>query len=222
MNSKKKRWTVPEQSGIGSKSGLESLRVVQISQFLPKHERDALFDAVCANQEAFQQPGIPRPDTQGSLYCSLKSDGPVQPGIAVYEACECLSERILELLPTLFTTLDIEPFAVSKITPTLVNGLDGHSGTPHTDESGSRFKISLLYYFHRTPKAFRGGSLKFYESDPASPSGHNDKILGRIEHEDNLLIAFPSKTFHEITKVQCESNEFADGRFVAVGFLGPH
>lgn len=159
---------------------------------------------------------------RGSLYLSLESDGCDRSGIGpVRKACEFLSERILELLPTLFTALGVEPFAVSEIPLTLVNGLDGHRGSPHADSIDGRFRISLLYYFHRTPEAFRGGDLEFYDADTGSSKGHSDEPLTKIDHEDNLLIAFPSQSFHAVTDVQCDSDDFADGRFSAIGFLGP-
>jgi len=212
-------WSQPR---IASVSGLESMRVVRIAQFMPQRERDALFDAACANREAFQCPGIPGSNEGGSLYLSLEPNGFDQPGVApVREASKCLSKRILRLVPTLFTALGVEPFPVPEIPLALVNGLNGHSGSPHADESGGRFKISLLYYFHRAPKAFRGGDLEFYDADPASASGHRDEALARVDHEDNLLIAFPSQTFHGITDVHSDSDDFADGRFAAIGFLGP-
>jgi len=205
-----------------SVSSLGPVKMVQIAQFLPKDERDALFVSVCANQASFQRPGIPRSDAGGSLYLSLDSDECDRSGVGpVREATEFLSKRILGLLPTLFTALNIDPFAVSKIPLTLVNGLDGHNGIPHADSIDGRFKISLLYYFHRVPKAFRGGDLEFYDTDAASPKGHSDETSARIDHQDNLLIAFSSQSFHGVTEVQCDSDDFADGRFAAIGFLGP-
>lgn len=212
-------WSEPT---IASVAGLESMRVLRIARFLPKHERDALFDAVCANQKAFRRPGIAGGNEGGSLYLSLESDDLDQVQIdPLYRAGGYLKRRILGLLPTLFTALGVEPFPVSKLSLTLMNGMDGHRGSPHADDSGDRFKISLLYYFHRTPKAFRGGDLAFYDADPASPNGHSDEARAKIDHEDNLLIAFPSHVFHGITDVRCDSDAFPDGRFVAIAFLGP-
>lgn len=213
-------WTQP---GIAAVSGLESLRVVQVAQLLPKHERDALFDAVCISQKAFHRPGIPGGEDGGSLYFSPDSDERDQSGVCPASgACLCLSKRIRELLPELFTALGIESFPVPSIPLTVVNGRNGHVGLPHTDESAGRFVVSLLYYFHRAPKAFRGGDLEFYNTDPTSVSGQSIEPLARIDHTDNLLIAFPSDTFHGITEVRCDSDDFADGRFAAIGFLGPN
>ena len=203
------------------RSLLAPFKMIQIAQFLPTLERDALYEAVCANQAAFQPPGGLVADVGGALYLSLESDQDDGPGMdRLRKASECLSSRILAMLPTLFTALGVEPFAVKAIPLNFINGRDGHSGLPHADSLDGRFKISLLYYFHRTPKAFRGGDLEFYESDAGSPNGHGKKAITRIACEDNLLIAFPSQTFHGITGVLSDSDQFVDGRFAAVGFLG--
>ena len=63
--------------------------------------------------------------------------------------------------------------------------------------------------------------LEFFATDGESPTGHRDEVLAMLEQKDNLLVAFPSQTFHGVTGVQCDSDDFADGRFVVVGFLGP-
>lgn len=213
--------TVELKPVITPVSPLNSVRAVKIAQFLPSCERDALYAAACANQDAFQRPGVPGSDVGGSFFLSLESNGCDRPGVApVQEASEFLSKRILEIIPSLFTALGIEPFAVSEMPLTLVNGLDGHCGLPHADSYDDRYRISLLYYFHKVPKAFRGGDLEFYDVDTASPKGHSEETLATIVQEDNLLIAFPSQTFHGITDVRCDSDDFADGRFVAITFLG--
>lgn len=210
------------QPSIKLASPLESVRLVQVAEFLPLKEHDALFAAVCASQGAFQPRQIPGEDTGGTFCMSLHANELDHPGAtAACQASEVLSTRLRVLLPTLFTTLDVEPFAVSEIPWTLVNGLDGHSGLPHADSTDGRWRISLLYYFHRMPNAFRGGALEIYDAGTGSAEHRSDRVLTRIDHEDNMLIAFPSHTFHGITDVRCDSSDFADGRFVASAFLGP-
>lgn len=221
MNSKENIEPASFSQPITSIAGLRSKRIIKIANFLSQQERDTLFDSVCANQESFQHIGIPDADMGGSLHLSLKPEKHERSEVVhIREACECLSNRIMKILPKLFTNLGVEPFPVSQIPLSLINGLNGHKGTPHNDESGGRFKISLLYYFNRVPKAFRGGALEFYETDAMLQSGHSDEVFARIEHEDNSLIVFPSQTYHGVTDVQLDSDEFEDGRFLAVAFLG--
>ena len=209
------------QPGIGKIILSKSIRLVKIKQFLPSRERDALYAALCENQAAFQHPGGLGSDAPGSLYLSLESSGGDHSGVnAIQQASRFLSTRILEIFPSLITALDIEPFTATMMPLTFVNGLDGHCGLPHADSIDGRYSISLLYYFHVVPQVFQGGDLEFYEADPSSPTGIRAEPLASIDQEDNLLIAFPSETFHGITNVRCESKDFADGRFAAIGFLG--
>ncbi len=222
MNSKENNENPSYLQSITSTTDLKSKHIIQIADFLPKQERDTLFETVCANQEAFQYIRTPESTKGGALHLSLKPEKSEAPEVVlIREACECLSKRTMKLLPRLFTDLDVEPFPVSHIPFSLTNCLNGHKGIPHTDESGGRFKITLLYYFHKIPKVFRGGAIEFYETDTTAQSGHSDKAFAKVEHEDNLLIAFPSRMYHGVTDVQLDSVEFEDGRFVAVGFLGP-
>jgi SM-20-related protein len=202
-------------------SDLGRIPAVKITRFLPESQRDALYAAVCTNQAALQRLGASGSDAGGSFILPLEPGGTDAPGVTpIRDASDFLIQGILQLLPSLFTALDIEPFAVSRVPMTLVNGLDGHCGLPHADSTDDRYRISLLYYFHRLPRAFRGGDLEFYTEDPEFAQGDSEKAIARIEQQDNLLIAFPSNTFHGITDVCCDSSDFADGRFAAVVFLG--
>ena len=196
-------------------------RILQIPDFLPQQERDTLFDTVCKYQKAFQYLGIPNPDGSGTLHIPDKSEIPEAPEAEIVrKACKCLSDHILKLLPEIFEKLQIEPFPVPQIPLSIMNGLNGHTGSVHNDESGGRFKIPLLYYLHKTPKAFQGGALELFETDADNQNGYKEEAFAKIEHDDNLLIAFPSKTYHGVTDVSMNSTNFEDGRFIVVGFLG--
>ncbi len=201
----------------------KSKHALKVSNFLLKEERDALFETVCKHQSVFKHLGLPDPDGGGTLHVSLGPESNGSSGIEyVRKACECLANRIEELLPKIFEVLDMEPFPVAKIPLSIGNGLHGHTGSVHTDESGGRHKISLLYYFHKVPKVFQGGALEFFAANEDSPKGHHENAFEKIEHEDNLLIAFPSETYHGVTDVFLDSTKFEDGRFIIVGFLGPN
>jgi Rps23 Pro-64 3,4-dihydroxylase Tpa1-like proline 4-hydroxylase len=199
-------------------SGLHALT---ISDFLSKEERDTLFDTVCNNQNAFHYLNTPDGNSGGTLHLATPQESTDNAAATrIRQACKSISTRIQNILPELFPKLGIEPFSVAEIPLSVMNGLDGHTGSIHTDESGGRHKISLLYYFHKTPKAFQGGALELFETDEKSPNGYKEQAFAKIEHQDNVLIAFPSETFHGVTDVTMDSTAFEDGRFVVVGFLG--
>lgn len=193
-----------------------SIKVACIRDFLPISQRNALFDAVCKKIHA-RDPDVM--ESEGAKFIGISDDSKMEK--QVMEAKEALTEQIFAALPSLFNTLDIPSFSVKDLPVTIVNGGDGHFGAPHIDTTYRDCHISILYYFHRVPKVFRGGSVDFYPHDESSPKGYGDGAVLSVEPEDNLLVAFPSKTFHGVTEVQSDSEDFADGRFVVIGFLGP-
>lgn len=196
-------------------------KVLHIARFLPQEERNEFFDTVCQNQEAFQSLGLPGTPAGPAKYFSLETNGIGGKGSDAIQAVhKLLAKRIIDQLPFIFETLGIEPFDASDIPINLVNGLHGHRGDTHADSTNGEYQISILYYFHRVPKIFIGGDLEFYASDDELPNGHSEKPLFSIGMEDNLLVVFPSQTFHGVTKVLSHSKDFVNGRFVAVGFLG--
>lgn len=198
------------------------VRVVTLAPFLPQDEHDALLAALTGNPEAFHPPGGPSAPDIGSYYLPLTAEEGDRPGIdRIRAASSPLATRIREHLPALFEALDIDPFAVSEVPMEFVNGLDGHTGLPHADSVNNRYRLSFLYYLHQQPRSFSGGDLEFYEADPESPVGHAPEPCARVAYRDNVLVAYPSSTFHGITTVQCDRQDFAGGRFVAVGFLTP-
>lgn len=196
------------------------VKVIHISQFLPIEERDILYNAVCKEQSKFKKIDAPGTDIESTRFLKLKTnkENQVETNL-IQNAYENLSKRIINRLPSLLKILNIEPFTVSEITLTLVSCFDGHYGTPHADSPQKGRQISILYYFNRTPKAFKGGDLELFNFDDNSTSGHSNNPFFTIDFEDNLLICFASETFHGITEVKSSSNNFEDGRFIAVGFI---
>ncbi|MEM8907250.1 MAG: hypothetical protein AAGD05_05335, partial [Bacteroidota bacterium] len=181
MNSKETNENLGWLQPTITTSGLTLKHVIQIPNFLPQQERDAFFDVVCTNQAMFQSIGQAGSSEGGPLHLSLGSEKlEDQKLVLIREVAASLSERIMKLLPDLFTGLGVQPFPVSHIPLTIVNGLNGHKSLPHTDESGGRFKISLLYYFNNLPKAFQGGALEFYKADANGQSGYIEQAFAKI------------------------------------------
>lgn len=66
--------------------------------------------------------------------------------------------------------------------------------------------LTMVYYFHREPKAFAGGQLRLHE---LGASGGYQEIEPRLDR----AVFFPSWFPHEVRPVQCNSSAFPDGRF---------
>lgn len=80
---------------------------------------------------------------------------------------------------------------------------DGHYYTPHIDKS----VYTVLTYFFKEPKKFKGGNLKLIDFDM------------EIEVKNNMTIFMPSIFSHEVTPVIMEGNEDCSGRYCMSQFL---
>ena len=130
------------------------------------------------------------------------------------------TSRVADLCTHGLGALGIRPFPVAEAQLEMVAHNDGAMFSRHIDtltEENRPFGasdriVSLVYYFHRQPKAFSGGELEVFP------------ILGGtstlIEPLDNRLIAFPSELPHEVLPVSCPSRAFEDSRFAVNVWLG--
>lgn len=199
-----------------------SVKVACIANFLSRPERDALFAAVCKEKDAFQKPDYPgAKDDNTSRFLSMDSgmEAKVKAEL-VREATKALTRRIEEQLPRLTKELDVRPFKASNIGLSFIHSTDGYFGYPHADSVNGQYLISVLYYFNKVPKVYQGGELKVHESDDQAEGGYVENASLQIEPEDNLLVAFPSATFHSVTEMHSNSEDFEDGRFVVTMFIG--
>ena len=92
-----------------------------------------------------------------------------------------------------------------------------HRDTEEYNGSRNR-KLTFVYYFHREPRRFSGGDLLLYDTDfEAGTASH--AAFTRIEPLRNSLVFFPSGCYHEVTPVECATDDFGDGRFTVNGWF---
>ena len=88
----------------------------------------------------------------------------------------------------------------------------------NSEERNCRRKITFVYYFHREPRRFSGGDLLLYDTDFEAGTASNTAFT-RLEPLRNSLVFFPSGCYHEVTPVECATNDFGDGRFTVNGWF---
>lgn len=102
----------------------------------------------------------------------------------------------------------------------LVAHCDGHLFKRHIDTAtghnrgittGDRV-LSLVYYVHRTPRAFSGGNLVMH----ALIGEERSEV---IEPRHDRLVAFSSMAPHEVEPISLPGNDFAGARFAVVGWF---
>jgi len=194
--------------------------IVHKPDFLEPVKRGALMEAALAHQSDFSALAYSRASEEREL--RLERDKALRNQIGIVDADwarQLIAPKILHCLPELFETFAIEPFPARDLTVNVTLTHNGHYGRPHVDVLDGSFKISFLYYFRRRPRQFRGGDLLIYDQPKDQLGGYNPSLFTKIDHRDNLFLAFPCEYCHEITEVETGSAKFEDGRFALSGFI---
>lgn len=163
-----------------------------------------LLDYILAAEPRFKRSQVaegPDADTRRSL---------VLRGLGPFEAL--LADRARALQPDLERAFGMGHVAPGEVETEIVSHGDGGFYGPHIDTftgddhvHGDRRRLTLVYYVHRRPRRFAGGRLRLHD------------LAGRrtidIAPEFDSLVAFPSFARHEVERVSCPGNAFADSRF---------
>lgn len=192
---------------------------VRKAGFLDASERDAILSYALENARNFETLLVADNHLDGSQ-TGVRADAlRSQSGmLKVPEIREIVEDPIRTALPGIIAALGMQPFGIREIRLSLSATRDGGFGKPHRDDINTSARISLLWYFHSNPKGFKSGDLMLYDR-LEDPNGWDLTRATRIEHTDNMLIAFPCSAMHEITRVTCPSAEFRDARFAVAGFV---
>jgi hypothetical protein len=131
-------------------------------------------------------------------------------------------DRIQSCSPRVFEKLGVEPFWPTRAEVQITASNHGDFFRCHSDNGHPDIRsraLTFVYFFHREPKKFHGGELRLYDSrmqDGASVPAETHRV---IVPRQNQIVFFPSSLEHEITTVDCSSQEFADSRFTVNGWL---
>ncbi|WP_428990753.1 2OG-Fe(II) oxygenase [Methylocapsa aurea] len=179
---------------------------VVIDGFLGEARVRELMEFALAHESAFQQSRFytskreARVDTSVRDSSHLLELGPLRAAFAV---------AVDAILALLTRELDVAPPYEAKKEIEMVRYGDGgffkrHADAPpRPDGHDSVRALTLVYYFHASPKRFEGGELRLYARD-----GFVD-----LAPVCDRLVAFPSAASHEVRPTRCDSACFADGRF---------
>ena len=140
-----------------------------------------------------------------------------------------LERRLNESLPDIFRRTGARPFEIEFLELEIAAHGDGaffahHSDIPvgrgrqplGGDKTGKQDRlVSAVYYFHREPKRFTGGTLRLYRLGDHDASGD----FVEFEPLDNSLVVFPSWVRHEVRPIACPGCTFEDYRFAVNAWL---
>ncbi len=134
---------------------------------------------------------------------------------------ELIVKKIPEILPDVFTKLNVPEFSIGKFETQLTAHNDRNFYKTHVDNQypvDTRV-ITYVYYFHQEPKAFTGGNLRIYDSKIQGKYYSKADTFKTIEPQNNSIVFFLSSYLHEVLPVSCPSQGFADSRFTINGWI---
>jgi len=194
----------------------------QYPGFLDEAEHSALLEWTIASRERFEPATLAGYvlDPKRRIAERLRELGPHR---AVFE------RRLVENLADIFRRTGTRPFEIEHFELEVAAHGDGaffahHSDIPvgrgrkplGGDRTGTQDRlVSAVYYFHREPKRFSGGTLRLYRLADYEAAG--DYV--EFEPLQNSLVVFPSWVRHEVRRVSCPDCGFEDYRFAVNAWL---
>ena len=130
------------------------------------------------------------------------------------------ARKIRSFVPEALARLRMEGIDRYSIDVRMRGYLTGGFYRAHRDVNASwdARKLSFVYFFHREPSRFSGGDLLLYDTDTdTGDCSWGD--FSRIVPLRNSIVFFPSACWHQVTPVQCETDDFGDGRWVVNGHV---
>jgi len=135
---------------------------------------------------------------------------------------EEIRNRVRALAPRLAEGFGMGELSIADIESQLTASNDGDYFRLHNDNGSpdtlSR-QLTYVYYFHREPKAYRGGEFRLFNSRLINGRYECGEKAADIEPKNNSILFFPSFCNHEVLPVSCPSKKFLDGRFTINGWI---
>ncbi|MBD1995569.1 2OG-Fe(II) oxygenase [Leptolyngbya sp. FACHB-541] len=186
---------------------------VQIDNFLGTEETSRLLNFVLNKEKAF----VPTSTSTNDIN--------YRRSMALYdfpEFSELIVERIQKVIPDVLHKLGLPLFAVSQIEAQLTAHNDGNYYKIHNDNGSTDTatrELTYVYYFYQTPKPFRGGELRIYDSKIENSFFVGAETFKTVDPRNNSIVFFLSRCLHEVLSVHCPSQAFADSRFTINGWV---
>ena len=127
-----------------------------------------------------------------------------------------ISNRIKLVLPQVLAKFGYQEFPIAQIEAQVTAHNHGHYYQTHNDNGTpdvAKIEITYVYYFYQQPQQFSGGELVLYDKKIDNNYLKEANSFKKIAVQNNSIIFFLSRYWHEVLLVNCPSKSFADGRF---------
>ena len=190
---------------------------VWMTNFLAPGQCDRLLTLALQERERFTPAtvGVVSERLAPDVRIALEADRRTVRGFSPWFA-----RKIRSLVPEALARLRMEGIDRYDIEVKMRGYLTGGFYRAHRDVNASwdARKLSFVYFFHREPSRFSGGDLLLYDTD-TDTGNCSWRDFSRIVPLRNSIVFFPSACWHQVTPVQCETDDFGDGRWVVNGHV---
>ena len=193
---------------------------VRMKDFLTTQECDRLFALALARREHFGAARVVgNAEEGGRVDPKARITLEVKPR-ARRDVRLWFLPRIEQVIPEILTRLRLEDPGRYRITMNLRVYPAGGFYTIHRDNRDEPIRdrvLSFICFFHPEPRRFSGGDFLLYDSNQRG--GHPVPAFSRIEPFRGGIVFFMSEDWHQVTPVECDSDDFGAGRFVLSGHV---
>lgn len=192
---------------------LGNQRVIRIRNFLPKDEITNLYRTVLARQADFKPSAV------------LSNDPEYRKSAVLYKFPyyqSLFKTMVIATMPRICSALLISAFPLDGFECQLTATYDTGYFKPHTDNAAqlAHRKLSYVYYFHKLPKSFTGGDIRFFDYNPFAIEENPERHILDISPLHNSIVFFDSSCYHEVRETTCLQPSFENARFTVNGWLG--
>jgi hypothetical protein len=194
---------------------------VALNDLLGRQDVERLFRYALSREQEFREVRTIAPAAEGAATSFEQRS--VRRLVASEQEVDVVSERVRAALPRVLAAFGIEPVTEPAIEAAIVTLGDGDALTVSVPREGASAggQLAFLYFFHREPVAFEGGTLVLREAPSAdAPDRKGDPgrtIRGDMRH--NAVVFLGPGLEAAIDRVRVPSKKFADGAFAVVGVL---
>ena len=218
---RKAAWLHATLSGNGAPEpppgGIWPAPFVQMTNFLAPGESERLLALAIEGRERFAPAQVgPRAFARVDYKARITLEADER---TLADAWSRIGPKIKSLVPEILARLRMDGIGRYSIDAGMRVYLDGGFYRPHRDNTARVYRtLSFVYFFNRQPLRFSGGDLLLYDSD-AETGAHFLGGFSRFVPFRNSIVFFPSGCCHQVTPVQCATNDFGDGRWTLNGHV---
>lgn len=216
--------TVVSEAGVtvAERPAVLSARCAVLDEFLAPTELADLTRFVQEHESDFKTSEVvsPRADSGVSVVNYEHRRSRVLMDVGQHQ--DVMLQRIKSVLPQVLDELGMEDFTISDVEVQATASNDGDFFHFHSDNGSERVAsrhLTFVYFFHREPRQFEGGELRIHDSHLEEGIYVSDGRYQAIVPRQNQMVFFPCAMLHEITAMNCASQQFADSRFTLNGWL---